>query len=99
MQRSDPRFLDDEQRRSTLLQSLLYSVKEVEKDRHQMLLSERHQVGHLEDLEPPLAQVVSLSVEKMSQWSAQRVVGESLTQILILQGVHEVRHRAARAFG
>jgi len=81
------------------LQALLDSVKEVEKDRHEMLLPECHQMRHLEDLEPALAQVVGLSVEEMPEWPAQRVVGKSLPQILILQRVHEVGHRASRALG
>ena len=51
-----------------LEEALLHLVKEVEQDRHEMLLPERHQVGHFEDLEPPLTQVVRLSVEKMSEW-------------------------------
>src|SRR3989442_7327211 len=99
MECRDPCLLDDEQRRSPLLQPLLDSVKEIEKDRHEMLLAERHQVGHLEDLEPALTQVLGLSIEQMPEWAAQGVVGEGLAQLLVLQGVHEIRHRAARTLG
>ena len=35
----------------------------------------------------------------MPEWPAQRVVGKSLAQILILERVHEVGHRTARALG
>src|SRR3989442_10820972 len=35
----------------------------------------------------------------MPEWTAQGVVGEGLPQLLVLQGMHEVRHRAARALG
>src|SRR5437867_1433597 len=99
MEGRDPGLLDDEQRRSSLLQPLFYSVKEVKKDRHEMLLPECHQVGHLEDLEPALTKVLALSIEQMPEWSAQGVVGEGLAQLLVLQSVHEVRHRAARTLG
>src|SRR5438445_11775886 len=99
MECRDPCLLDDEQRRSPLLQPLLDSVKEIEKDWHEMLLPERHQVGHLEDLEPALTKVLALSIEQMPEWAAQGVVGEGLSELLVLQGVHEIRHRAARALG
>ena len=46
-----------------------------------------------------LAEVFVLSVEQMPEWPAQRVVGKSLAQILILERVHEVGHRTARALG
>src|SRR5437867_13184375 len=42
---------------------------------------------------------ICLSIEQVPEWAAQSVVGEGLPQLLVLQGVHEVRHRAARALG
>jgi hypothetical protein len=99
MECHDPGLLDDEQRWRAFLQSLLHSMEEVEKDRDEMLLPERHQVGHLEDLQAPLAQTFGLSVEQMSKRAAQGVVDHGLPQALVLQGMHEVRHRAARALG
>src|SRR5947209_8472967 len=85
MERRDPCFLDDEQRWSPRLQPLLYSVKEVEEDRHEMFLPKRHQVGHLEDLEPALTQALGLSIEQVPEWAAQSVVGEALPQLHVLQ--------------
>jgi hypothetical protein len=55
MERSDPGLLDDEQRRGPLLKALLHSVKEIQKDRNEMLLPERHQMRHLKDLKPAVA--------------------------------------------
>src|SRR3989475_3010159 len=72
VERRDPRFLDDEQRGRPFLQALLDSVKEVEKDRHEMLLPECHQMRHVEDLEPPLHPIVGLSVEAMLEGPAPR---------------------------
>src|SRR5439155_15839007 len=65
MERRDPCLLDDEQRWSPLLQPLLHSVKEVEKDWDKMLLPKRHQVGHLEELESTLTKILSLSIEQV----------------------------------
>src|SRR5207249_11654022 len=78
---------------------LLHSMKHVEKGRDQVLLPEGHQVGHLDDLETALAQVFILGVEKMPEWPAQGIVREGLPQLLVLQRVHEVCHRATRALG
>src|SRR4030095_2084919 len=64
-----------------------------------VLLPERHQVGHLEDLQPTLTQVLALSIEQMPEWAAQGVVAEGLAQLMVLQSVHEVRHRAAWTLG
>src|SRR5207245_9711017 len=66
MEGRDPGLLDDEQRRSPLLQPLLYSVKEIKKDRHEMLLPERHQVRQLEDLERALTQALGLSTGQLT---------------------------------
>src|SRR3989454_665215 len=85
MERRDPCFLDDEQRWSPRLQPLLYSVKEVEEDRHEMFLPKRHQVGHLEDLEPALTQVLGLSIEQVPEWAAQSVVGEHVRGVVLIE--------------
>src|SRR5439155_1254955 len=70
---------------------------EVEQDGDQGLLAEVHQMADLEHLEGALAETVSCRVEEPAERAGKRVGAEAVAELVVLQGVDEVREAPRRA--
>ena len=74
VQGRDPGLLDDQERRALVPEPLLDPVEQVEQHGDEILLPQRHQVAHLEDLEAARAQAVDRRVQETAQAARQGVV-------------------------
>ena len=87
----------DQEARALVPEPLLDPVEEVEQHGDEILLPQRHQVAHLEDLEAAAAQTVDRRVQETAQAPRQGVVVQAVPELVILERVHEVGQRAGRA--
>ena len=93
MRKHNPGFIQNEKGRLTV-QRFLDPVENVEQDRDQVAISLFHQLFHFKDRERGLTQVVRPGVQKHPHRPPLCVVGQSLAERLLLNGIHEMRQGA-----